>query len=63
MSHWSKDAIYERAETLVCNWDDERLLLEAVDYGIENVGMYDRDDLIDELLVKVADRLMNQSPF
>ncbi len=69
MSHWSKDAIIERAEDTATEMTTIELGMLLIDnkpnLNWEKISKHvkDKDDLIDQAIEILVEQLMNQSPY
>jgi len=62
MSHWSKDAIVDRVESIVTDLSDKELINLIIEYRLI-LGIQERDDLLDLIADRLFKKEMNQSPY
>ena len=61
MSHWSKDALVERVESIVTDLSDTEIVNLIIEHKLIS-GVTDMDSLLDVLADVLFEELMNQSP-
>lgn len=61
MSHWSKDALVERVESIVTDLSDTEIVNLIIEHKLIS-SVTDMDSLLDLLADKLFEELMNQSP-
>lgn len=61
MSHWSKDALVERVESIVTDLSDTEIVNLIIEHKLIS-GVTDMDSLLDLLADILFEELMNQSP-
>jgi hypothetical protein len=61
MSHWSKDALVERVESIVTDLSDTEIVNLIIEHKLIS-GVTDMDSLLDLLADVLFEELMNQSP-
>ena len=61
MSHWSKDALVERVESIVTDLSDTEIVNLIIEHKLIS-GVKDMDSLLDLLADVLFEELMNQSP-
>ena len=61
MSHWSKDALVERVESIVTDLSDTEIVNLIIEHKLIS-GVTDMNSLLDLLADKLFEELMNQSP-
>tara|TARA_R100001163_G_C4996206_1_gene146987 strand:- start:46 stop:231 length:186 start_codon:yes stop_codon:yes gene_type:complete len=61
MSHWSKDAIVDRVESIVTDLSDTEIVNLIIEHKLIS-GVTDMDSLLDLLADVLFEELMNQSP-
>ena len=61
MSHWSKDALVERVESIVTDLSDTEIANLIIEHKLIS-GVTDMDSLLDVLADVLFEELMNQSP-
>ncbi len=61
MSHWSKDALVERVESIVTDLSDTEIVNLIIEHKLI-LGVTDMDSLLDLLADVLFEELMNQSP-
>jgi len=62
MSHWSKDAIVDRVESIVTDLSDKELINLIIEYRLI-LGVQDRDDLLDLIADRLFKQEMNEGPY
>jgi|21_taG_2_1085346.scaffolds.fasta_scaffold16274_5 hypothetical protein len=62
MSHWSKDAIVDRVESIVTDLSDTEIVNLIIEYRLI-LGIQERDDLLDLIADRLFKQEMNQSPY
>ena len=62
MSHWSKDAIVDRVESIVTDLSDTEIVNLIIEYRLI-LGIQERDDLLDLIADRLFKKEMNQSPY
>ena len=62
MSHWSKDAIFDRVESIVTDLSDKELINLIIEYRLI-LGIQDRDDLLDLIADRLFKQEMNEGPY
>ena len=62
MSHWSKDAIVDRVESIVTDLSDKEIINLIIEYRLI-LGIQDRDDLLDLIAEKLFKQEMNEGPY
>tara|TARA_R110002020_G_scaffold290756_1_gene506173 strand:- start:562 stop:750 length:189 start_codon:yes stop_codon:yes gene_type:complete len=62
MSHWSKDAIVDRVESIVTDLSDKELINLIIEYRLI-LGIQDRDDLLDLIADRLFKQEMNEGPY
>ncbi len=62
MSHWSKDAIVDRVESIVTDLSDKELINLIIEYRLI-LGIQDRDDLLDLIADRLFEQEMNEGPY
>ena len=61
MSHWSKDALVERVESIVTDLSDTEIVNLIIEHKLIS-SVTDMNSLLDLLADKLFEELMNQSP-
>ena len=59
MSHWSKDALVERVESIVTDLSDTEIVNLIIEYRLI-LGIQERDDLLDLIADRLFKKEMNQ---
>lgn len=59
MSHWSKDAIVDRVESIVTDLSDTEIVNLIIEYRLI-LGIQERDDLLDLIADRLFKKEMNQ---
>jgi len=62
MSHWSKDAIVDRVESIVTDLSDKEIINLIIEYRFI-LGVQDRDDLLDLIGDELLKHELNESPY
>ena len=62
MSHWSKDAIVDRVESIVTDLSDKELINLIIEHRLI-LGVQDRDDLLDLIADRLFKQEMNEGPY
>jgi len=62
MSHWSKDAIVDRVESIVTDLSDTEIVNLIIEYRLI-LGIQDRDDLLDLIADRLFEQEMNEGPY
>ena len=62
MSHWSKDAIVDRVESIVTDLSDTEIVNLIIEYRLI-LGIQERDDLLDLIADRLFKKEMIQSPY
>ena len=62
MSHWSKDAIVDRVESIVTDLSDKEIINLIIEYRLI-LGIQDRDDLLDLIADRLFKQEMNEGPY
>ena len=62
MSHWSKDAIVDRVESIVTDLSDTEIVNLIIEYRLI-LGIQERDDLLDLIADRLFKQEMNEGPY
>jgi len=62
MSHWSKDAIVDRVESIVTDLSDTEIVNLIIEYRLI-LGIQERDDLLDLIADRLFKKEMNEGPY
>ena len=62
MSHWSKDAIVDRVESIVTDLSDTEIVNLIIEYRLI-LGIQERDDLLDLIADRLFEQEMNEGPY